>query len=112
MNNIVDTAEDRLQTAILTAFDNIVVSKIELAIRSMDASSGRYAASVAANSECREHVGINGSFENAPGNNNIQQASNGNDEIRNKISDEVSELSVPETPFDRQTHTHHRPDKS
>ena len=97
MNNIVDTAEDRLQTAILTAFDNIVASKIELAIRSMDASSGRYAASVAAFSECREYVGIIASFENAFGNNNIKQVSNGNDETRDKVSDEVSELSGPKT---------------
>ena len=31
VSNIVDTVEDRIQNAILTAFDNIVVSKIELA---------------------------------------------------------------------------------
>ena len=30
-----------------------------------------------------------------------------NDETRNKILDEVNELSVPETRSDRQTHTHH-----
>ena len=41
MNNIVDTIEDRIQNAILTAIDNIVAPKIELANRSMNASSGR-----------------------------------------------------------------------
>ena len=107
MSNIVDTVEDRIQKAISTAFDNIVAPKIELAIRSINASSGRDATSVAANSECREHVGINASFENASENNNKEQVSNGNDETRNNIPDEVSELSVPETRFDRQTHTHH-----
>ena len=107
MNNIVDTVEDRIQNAILTAIDNIVAPKIELAIRSINASSGRDATSVAANSECREHVGINASFEKVSGNNNVQQVSNGNNKTRNNISDEVSELSVPETCFDRQTHTHH-----
>ena len=30
-----------------------------------------------------------------------------NEETRKNISDEVSEFSVPETRFDRQTHTHH-----
>ena len=30
-----------------------------------------------------------------------------NDETRNNIPDEVSELSLPETHFDRQSHTHH-----
>ena len=33
--------------------------------------------------------------------------SNVNDETRHNIPDEVSELSVPGTPFDQQPHTHH-----
>ena len=41
MNNIIDTVEDRIQNAILTAIDKIVAPKIELAIRSINASSGR-----------------------------------------------------------------------
>ena len=69
MNNIVDTVEDRIQNAILTALDNIVAPKIELAIRSISASSGRDVTSVSVNSERREHAGINASFENASGNN-------------------------------------------
>ena len=59
MSNIIDTAEDRIQNAILTAIENIVAPKIELAIRSINASSGRDATSVSANSERKEHVGIN-----------------------------------------------------
>ena len=107
MSNIVDTVENRIQNAILTAIDNIVAPKIELAIKSINASSGRDASSVSANSERREHVGINTSFENASGNNNTLGVSNVNDETRHNIKDEVSELSVPETHFDRQAHTHH-----
>ena len=107
MSNIIDTVEDRIQNAILTAFDNIVAPKIELAIRSINASSGRDVTSVSANSEHREHVGINTSFENASGNNNTLGVSNVNDETRHNILDEVSELSVPETHFHRQSHTHH-----
>ena len=57
-----------------------------------------------ANSERGEQVGINAFFENASENNNIF---NGNDETRNNILSKASELSVPETYFDRQTHTHH-----
>ena len=108
MSNIVDTVEDRIQNAILTAIDNIVAPKLEVAIRSLNASSGQDVTSVAANSECREHLGVNASFENASGNNNILQISNVNDETRHNIPDEVSELSVPETHFDRQAHTHHK----
>ena len=65
VSNIVDIVEDRLKNAILTAIDNIVAPEIELAIRSINAPSERNATNVAANSKCREHVGINASFENA-----------------------------------------------
>ena len=111
MSNIVDTVEDRIQNATLTAIDNIVTPKIELAIRSINASSERDATCVTANSEGREHVGINASFETASENNNMQQVLNGNDETRNNIPDEVSELTVSGAPFDRQTRTHHRCNK-
>ena len=104
MSSIVDTVEDRIQNAILTAIENIVTPKIELAIRSINASSGRDVTSGTANSERGEQVGINAFFENASENNNI---CNGNDETRNNILNEESELSVPETYFNRQTHTHH-----
>ena len=107
MSNIVDTVEDKIQNAILTAIDNIVAPKIELAIKSINASSRRDVASMSANSERREHVGINASFENASENNNTLDVSNKNDETRHNIPDEVSELSVPETHFGRQPHTHH-----
>ena len=68
MSNIVDTVEDRIQKETLTAIDNIVAPKIDLAIRSINASSGRDVTSVSANSERTEHVGINTSFENGSGN--------------------------------------------
>ena len=51
LSDIVDTVEDGIQNAILTAIDNIVAHKIELAIRSINASSGRDVTSVTANSE-------------------------------------------------------------
>ena len=102
MSKIVDTVEDRIQNAILAAIDNIVTPKIELAIRSITTSSGRDATSASAGSERREHVGINASFENASGNDNTIGVSNVNDETRHDIPDEVSELSVPETRFNRQ----------
>ena len=87
MSSIVDTVEDRIQNAILTALDNIVAPKIELAIGSTKASSGRDATSVAASSERGEHVGLNASFENASGNNNVLHVPNGSYETRNNISD-------------------------
>ena len=107
MENNVETVEDRIQSAILTAIDNIVGPKIELAIRSINASSGRDVASMFANSERREHPGINASFENASENNNTIGVTNINDEARRNSQDGVSELSVPGTQFDRQSHIHH-----
>ena len=107
MSNIVDTVEDRIQIAILTAIENVVAPKIELAIRSINASSGRDVTSVTGNSERGERVRINASFENASENNNTLRVPNMNDETRLNIPDEVSELSVPETRFDWQPHTHH-----
>ena len=62
---------------------------------------------MSANSERRELVRIINFFENASGNNSTLLVSNVNDETRHIIPEEVSELSVPETHFDRQAHTHH-----
>ena len=106
MSNIVDTVEDWIQNAILTAIENIVAPKNELAIRSINASSGRVVTSVTANWERGEHVGINASFEKASENNNTLRVPNVNDETRLNIPDEVSELSVPETRYDWQPQTH------
>ena len=107
MSNIVVTVEYRIQKAILTAIEIIVAPKIELAIRSKKASSARDATSVSANTERRERVGINTSFEKASKNNDTLDASNVKDETRHNNPDEVGELLVPETHFDRQAHTHY-----
>ena len=108
MGNIVHNVQDRIQKAILTAIDSIITPRSELAIRSINASFRRDATSVTANSERGEQIGINASFENASGNNNVLHVSNVNDETRNNIPDEVSELSVKGTHFDRQPHTYHK----
>ena len=108
MSNIVDTVEDRIPNSIMTATDNLVTPRNELAISSINSSSGRDVTSVGASSERGEHVGIIASFENASGNNNVLHVLNVNDENRHNIPDEVSEFSVPETHSDRQTQTHHR----
>ena len=58
MGNIVDTVEDKIQNATLTTIDSIVAPKIELAVRSKNASSGRDATSVMASSKRGEQIGI------------------------------------------------------
>ena len=93
----VDTVEDRIQNAVLTALNSIVGPKIELAIKSLNSSSGEGATSVIANSEQGELVRINALFENASGNNSVAHVSNVNDATRNNTPDKVSELSVTNT---------------
>ena len=107
MSNIVDTIEDRIQNAILTVIDNIITPKIELAIRSINASSGQDATSVSANSDHRERTGVNASFENASENNITLGVTNINDGTRCNFHDRVSELSAPGTQLDRQSPTHY-----
>ena len=102
MGNIVDKFEDRIQNAILTAIDTIITPKIELAIRSINASSGRDATSVMASSERGEQIGITAPFENVSEMNNALHVFNTNAETRKVIPDEVSELSVLDTHFDWQ----------
>ena len=69
--------------------------------------SGRDVTSVSANSECREHAGIGASFEIASENNNTIGVTSLNDEARRNSQGGVSELSVPGTQFDRESHIHH-----
>ena len=107
MSNFIHTLEDRNQNASLTTFDSINAPKSEIEISSIIASSRRDATSVTANSERGELIGITASFENASENSNVRHISNVNDETGNNILDEVKELSVRETRFERQPHTHH-----
>ena len=107
MGNLVDTVEDRIQNAILTAIDSPITPKIELAIRSINASSGLDATSVMANSKRGEHIGITAPFVNVSEKNKTLFMFNTNDETRNDVPDEVSELSAPGAHYDRQPRTHH-----
>ena len=108
MVNIVDTVKDRIQKEILTTNDNIITPRIELAVMSTNALSGRDAASVTANLECEEHLGVTASFENISERNNAFHELSVNDETWRIIPGEVSDLSVSGTHFDRQLHTHHK----
>ena len=108
MSNIVATVKDRIQNAVLTSFDSIVASKIELVIRSINTTSGRDATSVTTNSGLGEHTGITASLENVSERKNTLHVLSTRNETRNNFPDEVNGLSVPGAHFDRQQHTHHR----
>ena len=87
--------------------DNFIAPRIELAVRSINASSGQKDTSVTANLESGERVGIIACIENVSERNNTLHVLSTNDETRRNIPDEVCELSVPGTHFDRQSHSHH-----
>ena len=108
MSNFVDTVEDRIQNAILTAIDSINTPRIEFASRSINAFSGGDATSGMASSERGENFGITAPFENVSERNKTLHVLNTNDETRNKTLDKVSELSVPDTHFYRQPQIHHK----
>ena len=80
MGNNVDTVEHRIQSAILTAFDSNISPKSELAVRSINAFSGRDATSVKANSEREERMGITDPFENVSEKDNTLHVLNTKDE--------------------------------
>ena len=101
MGTIVDTVENSIQNAIFTAILSIDTLKIDLAIRSINASAGQDATSVKAISERGEHIGITAPFESVSERNDSLHVLNTNGETRKNIPDEVSEFSVPGTHFDR-----------
>ena len=105
MGNILDTVENRIQKANLTAYGSIFTPKLGLAFSSIDASSGQDATSFMTNSEGGEHIGITAPFGNLSDRNNTRHVFITNDETQNIFLDEVSEKSVPGTNFDRQLHT-------
>ena len=89
----VDTVEDLIQNANLTAIDSNITPKIELAISSINASSGRDATIALASLERGEHRRVSAPFEKVAEKINTLHKFNTNDETRNINPDEVSELS-------------------
>ena len=73
----------------------------------MNASSGRDAASVAANSERGEQVGVTACFENLSDRIDTFHELNMTDETRGYYPNELSESLVSRIYFDRQPHIHH-----
>ena len=107
IGNYVDTVEDRIQNAILTALDSIITPKIEVGARIINASSKQFATNVVASSELGIKIGVTAPFEKVSERNKTLHVSNTDDEIWNKIPNGVNELPVPVTHFDRQPHTNY-----
>ena len=91
----------------MTAIDNIITPRIELAVRSTTASTEQDTTIVTANLDRVERAGITASFENVSERNNTNHELNANDETRQNIPYKVSEFLATITRFDQQSHTHY-----
>ena len=76
------TVEDRIQIAILTTIDFFITPRIDVAVKSINTSSGRDASSVTTKSERGEIVSITASFQKVSEKNNTFFGSNANDETQ------------------------------
>ena len=64
MGNVVERTEEKIQNPTLTAIDNFVTPKSELAVKLVNASSKRATASLTTHSERKWHIGVIVSFGN------------------------------------------------
>ena len=105
MGNSVDTIGVWMQNPILTALDSFTIPRIELEVRSINASSGRDAASLTVNTEREEGTCLIAYFEDLSEGNEAFHKSNAIDRTRGDIAHEATEASV--SFFDRQSHTYY-----
>ena len=88
--------------------DSYVAPRIQLAVRSINASSGLDAGSVWANFERQEQLGITNSYVHASSRNKTNHEFDLNEETRGYNSDEDGEIPVMRRRFDRQSCSHHK----
>ena len=109
VDSVMTRVETRVQDAVLTALENLVIPRVELAMKSVNASSGRRVDSVVLDCDQRDFSGnIEGLQMTASSRVNSHTDLNRIDETRGNIIVERGDLLVNERNIDRQTHTHHR----
>ena len=108
VDNVITTVKTRVQDAVLTAVKNFVIPRLELALKSANASSGR---SVDGNVLQPDQSDFSGSIEGqqttASSRINSRTDLNRINETRGNITVEEVNLLVNERNIDRQSHTHH-----
>ena len=108
VDNVVATVETRVHDAILSAMEGLVLPRVELAMKSVNESSGLDSESVVLDPDLRNFSGNIESLQMAASS-RMHSITDLNkiDETRGNITVEASELSVNEKNFDQQAHTHH-----
>ena len=109
VENAIKAVENPMRGAILTTMNNVVIPRVEMAVRSANGSSGNGTNSAVQNSDRRDFIG---NAENTP----LKSASSGLDlnidqdridETRDIENSGDGDFPVLESNFDRQAHTHH-----
>ena len=104
----VAAVETSVYEAILSAMDNLVISRMELAMRSVGISSACNPSSAVCDPDEKDFSGItNGLQMTASSRFNSTANFNGIDEARGNITVEEGDLPVSERNPDRETHAHH-----
>ena len=109
VHNAVETVENCMRDAILTAMDNMIIPRIEMAVRSIIRSSGQGPRSVV---QHPDQTIFTGNTENTPlrsayGRRDLNIGHDRNDETCNVQSLEVGELPVLRPNYDWRAHSHH-----
>ena len=107
-DNVMTSVKTRVQDAVFTAIENLVVSRVELAMKSANSPSGRSVDSNLLELTQRDFLGnIEGLRMTASSRMNSHTDLNRIDETVGNITVEESDLLVNEKNTDRQTYAHH-----
>ena len=108
VNSVMTTVETREQDAVLTAVEDLVILRVEQAMKSVNASTGRGVGSVVLNPDQRDFSRIiKGQQRTVSSRRNSHRDIIRIDETRGNIAVEGGDLLVNERNIDRPTHTHH-----
>ena len=105
----VDNVMTTVETRVLTAIEILVIPRVEVAMKSTNASSGRCVDGNVLDPDQRYFSGnVEGLQMTASSRIHSRTEPNRIDETRGNITVEEGDLLVNEKNIDRQTHTHHR----
>ena len=108
VDNVMTTVETRVPDAVMTAIKNLVFSRVELAMKSVNASSGHVVGSFVLDPDQRDFSGkIESQQMTASSRMNSHTVLSSIDETCGNIIVEGGDLLVNERNIDQQTHTYH-----
>ena len=104
------TVENRMHDAILTAIDNVVIPRVETAVKAITGSTGHGTNGEVQNSDRRDFIGNirNTPLVSASSRLDLDAELNRNDESRNNVDFEDGDFPALKHNYDRREHAHHR----